>query len=319
MRHRAIVSLCACVGLSCGELVTAARAAPPDERGHEIFTHKWLTHDRFASRGDGLGPMHNATSCVACHFQGGPGGGGDSMHNVELLSVIPPADARNFKSQRDFTNTLIALHPGFSDGKGSARSNIVLHRFGPEGDYFAFRAEVLGFEEPRPDTDPARRAVLAVAAAKRHGKRKGAVETLKRGAITFQRSQRNTPALWGAGLIDSIPTPVIEQVAKDQAKDAPELSGRVPRAADGGVGKFGWRGQTSSLREFVLNACANELGLQTKDRPQAINPLSPDYKAIEEDMTPADVEALVAFVANLPAPTRSTPSATFNAEPGRAR
>ncbi len=45
-----------------------ARAA-----GLELFAHEWLPHDPLA-RGDGLGPVFNARSCVECHFQGVPAG-----------------------------------------------------------------------------------------------------------------------------------------------------------------------------------------------------------------------------------------------------
>ena len=33
----------------------------------------------------------------------------------------------------------------------------------------------------------------------------------------------------------------------------------------GRIGRFGWKAQTTSLREFVLGACASELGLEVPD------------------------------------------------------
>ncbi len=37
--------------------------------------------------GDGLGPVYNDTSCVACHGQGAPGGGtGPGNKNVVLVT-----------------------------------------------------------------------------------------------------------------------------------------------------------------------------------------------------------------------------------------
>ena len=38
------------------------------------------------------------------------------------------------------------------------------------------------------------------------------------------------------------------------------------------VGRFGWRGQTMNLSEFIRGACAVELGLQVKGHPQADDP-----------------------------------------------
>ena len=56
--------------------------------GREIFTRDWTPNDPRCHGGDGLGPVYNATSCVACHGQGGPGGAGPDGMNVEVVSMI---------------------------------------------------------------------------------------------------------------------------------------------------------------------------------------------------------------------------------------
>src|SRR5688572_28560283 len=65
-----------------------AATAEMKQAGHDLFVHQWVSHDPRA-HGDGLGPVFNANSCVACHFQGGVGGGGDSAHNVTAYEVHP--------------------------------------------------------------------------------------------------------------------------------------------------------------------------------------------------------------------------------------
>src|SRR5262249_15251148 len=52
--------------------------------GQILFHHEWTPKDRLSPDGDGLGPVFNARSCVACHHQGGPGGAGGLTHNVTL-------------------------------------------------------------------------------------------------------------------------------------------------------------------------------------------------------------------------------------------
>ncbi len=47
-----------------------------------MFTHNWVVGDEWSVAGDGLGPHFNATSCIACHGQGGVGGSGANHHNV---------------------------------------------------------------------------------------------------------------------------------------------------------------------------------------------------------------------------------------------
>lgn len=61
--------------------------------GKVLFTHEWQPGDSLAAGGDGLGPVFNAKSCVACHFQGGTGGAGPNSVNVMSFEV-PPADGR---------------------------------------------------------------------------------------------------------------------------------------------------------------------------------------------------------------------------------
>jgi CxxC motif-containing protein (DUF1111 family) len=81
----------------------------------------------------------------------------------------------------------------------------------------------------------------------------------------------------------------------------------VPPASGEGIGRFGWRGQTASLREFVLAACANELGLQTPGHLQAANPLATHYKGPADDLSGTDLDRLVNFIAKLPQPTQRDP------------
>ncbi len=55
--------------------------------GETLFKHDWKPRDPLSPQGDGLGPVFNATSCLACHNQGGPGGGGGLEHNVTTFTV----------------------------------------------------------------------------------------------------------------------------------------------------------------------------------------------------------------------------------------
>jgi len=70
---------------STGPKKTSARAVAA---GRELFNHDWVVNDPLSS-GDGLGPVFNATSCVACHSQGGSGGGGPVEHNVTVYGLSP--------------------------------------------------------------------------------------------------------------------------------------------------------------------------------------------------------------------------------------
>lgn len=114
-------------------------------------------------------------------------------------------------------------------------------------------------------------------------------------------SRRNAPPLFGLGLIDDLPDEVLVAAAE---RETPQIRGRVRRMKSGRIGRFGWKAQTTDLREFVLGACAGELGLEVPGHPQASSPLAPDLKARAMDLTPKECDALVAYVKALPAPIR---------------
>jgi CxxC motif-containing protein (DUF1111 family) len=68
--------------------VLRARRVKPEADGKMLFEHQWVQGDRLAD-GDGLGPVYNARSCVACHFQGGVGGAGTNQCNVLTFEMGP--------------------------------------------------------------------------------------------------------------------------------------------------------------------------------------------------------------------------------------
>src|SRR4051812_39421088 len=59
----------------------------PVAQGYEIFNREWMPNDPRAHGGDGLGPVFNDSSCIACHNAGGGGGGGPVSKNIDILSA----------------------------------------------------------------------------------------------------------------------------------------------------------------------------------------------------------------------------------------
>jgi hypothetical protein len=83
---------------SPGMPVLRGPTAPAELRqaGLQLFQHEWEPGDPQAG-GDGLGPVFNAKSCAACHFQGGIGGGGDNSHNVTAFEALPTQERPEIK------------------------------------------------------------------------------------------------------------------------------------------------------------------------------------------------------------------------------
>jgi hypothetical protein len=345
-----------------------ARAPAPVERtpavapnegplsGRALFARQWLPHDPHCHGGDGLGPVYNETSCLACHGQGAPGGGGPKDKNVEILSVIsgtitgigpfsstvmlmraPALKVQNLASPPSATmDTLIApdrnsdMAPdglvlaagGFRLSGRSFRIQSVPNRNelvatseegAIRGQSFSVRPDDLSLMKILPGLGQATSAVFH-----RFGvdpqykewrsalkKRIPVNSLLDLGGAGLGHSQRNPPPLFGAGMIDALPDAVfVAQVAREPA----ETRGRVSVMKDGRIGRFGWKAQIATLEEFVLSACANELGLEVPGHHQPPSPFKPFAVAKSLDLTPRDCDALVSYVSDLPAPIRLDPS-----------
>ncbi len=289
------IAAIAAVGVVAVACASAGDDPPKKEvlmQGAELFTREWLPADAKGPGGDGLGPVYNETSCVACHHQGGPGGAGPTSTNVEILTA---------GGSRRGASTPAELHPGFRTSQ-----SIVLHRYGVDPEYTRKRLSLL-FDDriaqmaESVETEIAQ--VQAVIGLGSTGFGRGSIRT-SRVPNGMVLSQRNPPALFGVGKIDAISEETILAAEDEQKKflEFPEIRGRVNRLQNGRLGRFGWKGETPNLREFVLSACANELGLEVPGHHQAPSPLEPDAKAKGLDLTQTECDALVAYVRDLGAP-----------------
>lgn len=323
------------IALITGSLgsVSAADADEKDAaRGKELFTREWLPGDKRSHAGDGLGPLFNARSCVACHHLGGVGGAGPMHLNVTVVSASLDSPSRGFfealfgarpkPPQQPARSKLADIHPAL------ARENsFPLHRFGTDKEFARWQQKLFNLPEDIEVNDLERllSEVDLIILDNQSTSRDLGVATL-----VLRRSRRSAPPLFGLGVIDQIPERALMDAAAAQARIARSssakgdaalgrdpftfapierlpLSGRVARLKDGRIGRFGWKGQTATLREFTLQACAIELGLEVPGFPQTAPPWKTGYKAPGLDMSADQCDALIRFVAVLPAPSRIRP------------
>jgi RNA polymerase sigma factor (sigma-70 family) len=271
---------------SPGLAMVGVRVDDPPKGGLELFERNWVKDDARGHGGDGLGPVFNGRSCVVCHNLGGTGGAGGIDRNIEIATVTEgPIGSTGYfygfnmdfgtgrfeyrlgnapvAASRTDPRVLAAIHPGFADAR-----SVVLHRFGTDPAYNAWRGSVAG----------------------------------QHGPVMIRMSERNPPPLFGLGLIDAIPDAVIEAAAKRKFPGSATMKGRVSRLKDGRIGRFGWKAQTATLKEFVLSAAAGEMGLEVPDRRQAADPRLPGLGGMGLDMNESECKALADYVRNLPAP-----------------
>jgi CxxC motif-containing protein (DUF1111 family) len=239
--------------------------------GKGLFEKIWEPGKPSEHGGDGLGPLYNADSCVACHHQGGVGGGGANDRNVTLLTVTP-LQPSSFACGKTFQGEPEGLHPGLKN-----HTSVVIH------------SQAVG-----PDERNTLRWIRDV----------NAIQTRDE-LLLLAQTHRSTPALFGAGLIDQIPDDVLVAAEKRRFPGFPEISGRASRLKDGRLGRFGWKGQTASLRDFVLAACSNELGLEVPGRHQVSLAAAADYdpSKLKLDLDANECNLLIEFVREIPRPS----------------
>lgn len=119
--------------------------------------------------------------------------------------------------------------------------------------------------------------------------------------------QRQTPSLLGAGLIDSIPDAVI--LANEDPYDADGngilgVARRLTVAGGQEIGRFGWKAQIPRLRDFIMDAMGNEMGITTPDDGRGFAIPSDGDAVPDPELSPAEVDAMDHFLSNLPAPRR---------------
>ncbi len=173
----AAASCCAAVTLMVlAEGTQSAEVGGPNPKaaseisGRELFQRQWLPNDPRSHGGDGLGPVFNDTSCVACHNQGGPGGAGAASQNVDIVSVFlspgqfqmhaPQVSApeqffralmglpavprpQNADKQREMLvksleTELKAIHPGFLNAQ-----SLVVHKYSVDDAYAPWRQRLI--------------------------------------------------------------------------------------------------------------------------------------------------------------------------------
>lgn len=279
---RRLIALCVAPSLMLtGMFIHGLNRGPTPQQiaaGEELFLHEWTVNDPMSGGGDGLGPVFNARSCVACHSQGGVGGGGGNEHNVMTFEVDPDR----------------------------GRSEVVSH--------------VVHADAVRPDLQETRQSVQDLFPIIPNGVRVVSgcsVNLANHNPVHFD--EVNSPALFGVGVIDQISdlSITVHNAKRMGNQWSDEFSGEFRHngqgfartSRHGRYGKFGWKGQFATVREFVAAACAMELGLTNPLTAQPIPREHNEDADAELDMTAEQLDNLVAFVKSLPAPQQILPDA----------
>ncbi|TWT66491.1 di-heme oxidoredictase family protein [Allorhodopirellula solitaria] len=286
---------------------TAWAVSPPEiAGGAQLFTQEWQPHNS-ALGGDGLGPLFNATSCATCHQQGGIGGGGEAAFNATSIGIDSIEVYGRRVTLAVLANLVSQFHPGFVQPDGNVANVAGLPHHGGSSMLRGFHEKVLqqAGANYADEGGPTEAAEVRIA----NGNPIVFDDTINgyRIRIKARMYSRNTTALFGSGLIDQVSDKQLDRQVRLQKKH-PEISGRPSTLQDGRYGKFGWRANIASLIEFNDQACANEMGLQTRRKVQTSDSTVRGYQNTSSDISDEQIEMLTHFTAALPAPRQSIPS-----------
>ena len=128
---------------------------------------------------------------------------------------------------------------------------------------------------------------------------------------------RQTPHLFGLGLIEAIPEAALVAQADPEDSDGDGISGRLSRVDGDRIGRFGWKAQVPDIAEFVRDAVGAELGMTLEDEPGRVFGRRYDDDAVPDpEMSSGEADALVDYLRLLGPPPRTTPEDAAQAAAG---
>jgi CxxC motif-containing protein (DUF1111 family) len=116
---------------------------------------------------------------------------------------------------------------------------------------------------------------------------------------------RQTPHAYGLGMIDAIADTTIEANADPDDVDGDGISGRISRVPGDRIGRFGWKAQVPSIREFVRDAMGAEVGMTVPvEDGQSYGAFADGDDVADPELSTDDLDALEFYLAMLAPPPR---------------
>ncbi|MEC8423636.1 MAG: di-heme oxidoredictase family protein, partial [Myxococcota bacterium] len=130
---------------------------------------------------------------------------------------------------------------------------------------------------------------------------------------------RQTPALFGVGLIDAIPVEAILANADPEDANGDGVSGRAAYLEDGRLGRFGWKGQVPTVAEFARDGVSVELGMTVPHKDgMTFGKLQDDDGIPDPEMSLELLDALATYMTHLGPPPRQPGADSAEAVAGEA-
>ncbi len=291
------------LGLPIPALAPAHRDA--FARGRSLFRQAWLIAPSAEQPDlDGLGPVFNRLSCLACHVKNGRGAppdGADDVMRTTLVRLSVPGDGDGTgAAPRPHSAYGEQLNPDAIPGvPAEGKATLVWHPVTTtldDGTVVALRTPELRFRDLAfgPLGDDVRTSV------------------------------RMAPPVHGLGLLDAVPDAVILEAADPDDRDGDGVSGRpnrVPDIASGRllIGRFGLKANQTTLRQQIAGAFLGDIGITsplfpTENCTPAQTACAAAANGGTPELTAADLDAITLYSAALAVPARRADPAAERGE-----
>ena len=276
--------------------------------GRSLFRRLWVTAPASTQAADGLGPLYNARSCMACHPNNARGRGPLSQKNSVgelLLRVdIPP---QNELQHRQLEEMRI--------------NNVPEPHYGLQMQNFAIPGQLAEYQlEVEYEIIP---VVLADGSSVRLQKPSYKISELGYGPMhdEVRTSPRVPPQMIGLGLLEAIEEQDILKQEDPDDKDKDGISGRANivwsnETSTTRLGRFGYKAGMPSINDQVQSAFSIDLGLSVPlfsnpagdcTKHQAICLAAPNGNSVQYDNLEANqqvIDLVNLYVRNISVPAQ---------------
>lgn len=223
--------------------------------GKALATQPWVRAPSSTDARDGLGPIYNARSCLACHVRGGRGRA--AQPNVPVFTTLvrlsvpgqgphgePKADP-TYGTQLQPQSTSLAHQLGVHDDGGGAPPEAEVRIRWTSSEFTYPDGTMLALQSPTLELDAFGYGPLDA---------------------TTRTGLRHTPSLAGVGLLAGVDPEDVERLADPEDENDDGISGRVNHVWDSQAhalrpGRFGLKANMPSLRVQVAGALHGDMGL----------------------------------------------------------
>lgn len=220
--------------------------------GRSLFRNPWVIPPSSTDARDGLGPVFNARSCLACHRGGGrghPPQGDEPLQSLVVHVGVP--DGATSRPEPTYGRQIQTYGVSRGPAQGLAAANAALDGRTATGEArvsVSYRTVEGHYDDGTPY---------------RLREPRFNIEELAYGPLSERArlSGRVAQPLLGVGLLEAIPEARLAALADPGDRDGDGISGRLARLGNGRVGRFGHKASQPDVLAQTAAAFRDDLGI----------------------------------------------------------